>query len=121
MLPDLNIGREGDDKYASDALPPRRRSHDWFLGRRIGQPVEQVAILSVRNDKSMIDLEDIEAILEKQAVGLIILPLETVGVRNTWPLSKPPMLLCCAHPGHSTRLLQVSIRPEVANVWHHSH
>ena len=54
---DLNISREGDDKYASDAFLHRVADlTTGFSGAELANLLNEAAILSVRNDKSMIDL-----------------------------------------------------------------
>ena len=110
---DLNISREGDDKYASDAFLHRVADlTTGFSGAELANLLNEAAILSVRNDKSMIDLEDIEAILEKQAVGLISAPLEDGwGKEHLAIIEATKAVLCCARPDMTPELLQVSIRP----------
>lgn len=109
----LNISREGDDKYASDAFLHRVADlTTGFSGAELANLLNEAAILSVRNDKDMIDLEDIEAILEKQAVGLISAPLEDGwGKEHLAIIEATKAVLYCARPDMTPELLQVSIRP----------
>jgi cell division protease FtsH len=109
----LNIPRGGDEKYESDAFLHRVADlTTGFSGAELANLLNEAAILSVRKDKEMMDITDIEGILEKQAIGLISAPLEDGwGKEHLAIIEAAKAVLYCARQNMAPELLQVSIRP----------
>ena len=109
----LSIDRGGDDKYESDAFLHRVADlTTGFSGAELANLLNEAAILSVRNDRDVIDISDIEAILEKQAIGLISAPLaDGWGKEHLAIIEAAKAVLYSARPDMAPELLQVSIRP----------
>ena len=109
----LNIDRGGDDKYESDAFLHRVADlTTGFSGAELANVLNEAAILSVREGKDSIDINDIEAVLEKQAVGLISAPLDDGwGKEHLAIIEAAKAVIYSARPELGPELLQVSIRP----------
>ena len=114
----LSIDRSGDAKHEKDAFLHRVADlTTGFSGAELANLLNEAAILSVRNDKEMIDIEDIEAILEKQAIGLISAPLEDGwGKEHLAIIEATKAVIYSARPEITPEVLQVSIRPRGAQI-----
>ncbi|CEG00306.1 P-loop containing nucleoside triphosphate hydrolase [Ostreococcus tauri] len=114
----LNINRAGDEKYETDAFLHRVADlTTGFSGAELANLLNEAAILSVRNDKDVIDIADIEAILEKQAVGLISAPLEGGwGKEHLAIIEAAKAVIFSARPDICPEVLQVSIRPRGSQI-----
>jgi len=73
----LNIPREGDHKWESDALLNRTAElTDGYSGASLAALLNEASILSVRADRKFVNLSDVERVLERNLVGVSSAPLE---------------------------------------------
>ena len=73
----LNIPREGDHKWESDALLNRTAElTDGYSGASLAALLNEASILSVRADREFVNLSDVERVIERNLVGVSSAPLE---------------------------------------------
>ena len=73
----LNIPREGDHKWESDALLNRTADlTDGYSGASLAALLNEASILSVRADRELVSLADVERVIERNLVGVSSAPLE---------------------------------------------
>jgi len=114
----LNIDRSGDGKWEEDAFLHRVADlTTGFSGAEIANLLNEAAILSVRRNKETMDINDIEAILEKQAIGLVSAPLEDGwGKEHVAIMEAARAVIYSARPKIAPDVLQVSIRPRGSQI-----
>jgi len=73
----LNFPRTGDAKFSEDAVLNRAAElTDGYSGAALSALVNEAAILSVRADRDMVTLGDVERVIERNLVGFTLAPLE---------------------------------------------
>jgi len=114
----LKINRDGDAKWPEDAFLHRVADlTTGFSGAELANLLNEAAILSVRRNKDLMDINDIEAILEKQAIGLVSAPLDDGwGKEHLAILEASRAVLYSARPKIAPDVLQVSIRPRGSQI-----
>ena len=74
----LNIPTEGNDKWESHALLNRTAElTDGYSGASLAALLNEASILSVREDRDLVTLADIERVIERNLVGVSSAPMES--------------------------------------------
>ena len=83
-----------------------------YSGADLANLLNEGAILSVRRDKKFMDMEDIEAVIEKQVVGLVGAPLpQSWGKEHLAILEASRAVICASRPQLTPELIQVTLKP----------
>lgn len=74
----LNVPTEGNDKWESHALLNRTAElTDGYSGASLAALLNEASILSVREDRDLVTLADIERVIERNLVGVSSAPMES--------------------------------------------
>ena len=104
----LNVNHDNDDAF----LKRVSEITEDYSGADLANLLNEGAILSVRRDKEFMDIEDIEAVIEKQVVGLVGAPLpHSWGKEHLAILEASRAVICSSRPQLTPELIQVTLKP----------
>jgi len=104
----LNVNRENDDAF----LKRVSNITEDYSGADLANILNEGSILSVRRGKELMDITDIEAVIEKQVVGLVGSPLPASwGKEHLAILEASRAVLTCSRPQLCPELIQVTLKP----------
>ena len=104
----LNVNHDNDDAF----LKRVSEITEDYSGADLANLLNEGAILSVRRDKKFMDMEDIEAVIEKQVVGLVGAPLpQSWGKEHLAILEASRAVICASRPQLTPELIQVTLKP----------
>ena len=105
----LNVNHDNDDAFFEERVS---KSTEDYSGADLANLLNEGAILSVRRDKKFMDMEDIEAVIEKQVVGLVGAPLpQSWGKEHLAILEASRAVICASRPQLTPELIQVTLKP----------